>query len=381
MIEGVTKRKPRRNTVEGILLFLGQAKKNSKGGIFEASRDFGADYVSRIKLAGGEGICLLPFLIRIGIIEKVTKHWAEGHRACKYRFLQNNWKTYKIPLTPTSWRKLQSSRERKRNRLIKDKERTWVEKSLGKAYLPMKEIEGMGERHRPANKALLEGNHWIKTRHGRITTVFSNIPSNLREQIQFGDEQASRLDISTSHPLMLCSYIDSLIKDGGDRWSKLARSNELEQFRRFLEGPDPYTILLPGIDRKKAKKEIQTFLNGKNGRYSRRAYGALKDRFPLIAKTIHSHIRTKPMGPFLQAIENQVIRQAIGRLGKRDIFIIPCVDEILVPWSQRETALEILSNAVWETTGIHPKIGGVRIKMGCDCPKWWEDVLMALLAS
>ncbi len=382
MIEVVTGKRIKRSTLEGVLRFLTWAKKSSKHGVFEASRDLASDYVSRVTLKGGGTICLLPLMCRIGVLEKVSCHSVEDHRASKYRFLLSNWKTSKIHLTKTSRKKTKAAKTRRQQRIDKDSERNWVQESLNSSNLEERFLEGLGPGYLGSVKSIRSKNPWLKTNHGRITTAYSNLPSNTREQITINGEQVSRLDLTSSHLLMLARYFEDLIRDGNDPVANYPRFVELEEFRKLLESDDPYKALIPHIDRKKAKQEIQVFLNGTKNGYSRTGHQAVKDLFPRLAKTILSHLKSKPLGPILQTYENRVIRRVISRLKSLGIMVIPCVDEIIIPWSHRETAIHTFSEVVYEMTGVNPRIGGVRIPRSSNqSPDWWEEELMALLAS
>ena len=68
----------------------------------------------------------------------------------------------------------------------------------------------------------------------------------------------------------------------------------------------------------------------------------------------------KTFGVFLQSLENRVIRASIKALKEGGIHCIPIVDEILVPWSRRDEAVEIMSNAIFERCGTRAIISGIR---------------------
>ncbi len=149
----------------------------------------------------------------------------------------------------------------------------------------------------------------------------------------------------------------------GERQGKLM--SEREEYRLLLnQGGDAYLRILPELPRefrKKTKRNLQIFLNAKSGKSDPAIGKALRKRFPSIVAMITGQNKSgKPLGPFLQSLENRVIRASIKALKERGVHCIPIVDEILVPWSRRDEAIEIMSNAIFERCGTRAIISGVR---------------------
>lgn len=368
-IERFTGTRPRASTVHCVMFFFdfGLGLSNSRRE-FWVSAEIANAFVSRIKSRRGRHVRLLPFLCEVGLIKKVGKHSREAGIACQYRLLLKPMKqAVRIEASERTLRKIKAAREfaSKSN----DEAANWVRESMALVSVPEETLEALvQDKEKDYSNAVeaIRSKLWqVKTKkRGRITTPLSNVPEEAREQFTIGGEQVTRLDINGSHLHMLSAEIERRAKFfKGEPGAKLM--GERGEYRLLLnEGGDAYLALcsdFPSSSRKRTKRNFQIFLNAKNGKFDPGIPKALRKRFPAITAVIVAQNKSaETFGVFLQSLENRVIRASIKALKERGIHCIPIVDEILVPWSRRDEAIEIMSNSIFERCGTRAVISGVR---------------------
>ena len=335
---------------------------------FWVSAEIANVFVSRIKSKRDRHVRLLPFLCDIGLIKKVGKHSREAGIACQYRLLLKPMKqAVRIQPTGPTLKKIKAARVFASR--SNDEAANWVRESMALVDVPEETLEALllnrGKDYSIAVEAIRSKSWQVRTKkRGRITTPLSNVSDEAREQVLIAGEQATRLDINGSHLHMLSAEVERRAKFfKGERQAKLM--GERKEYRLLLsQGVDGYFALFPEFPRefrKKTKRSFQIFLNAKNGKSDPTIAKALRKQFPSIVTMIAGqNMSDKSLGPFLQSLENHVIRASILALKDLGIHCIPIVDEILVPWSRRDEAIEIMSNAIFERCGTRALISGVR---------------------
>lgn len=355
----------RTDTSECIILFLNFVARRSNKAEFEVSNNIAEQYLSRFKLKNGKNTRLLPLLRSLGIIEKVRSHSTDAHQSCRYKFTLGPLKGYSIRLnSKQAIYKIQNSADRKAKALSKYVERSWINESLMKSELPVETLELLSRKRGKNNKQeykrvaqkIKEGEFCLSSKNGRFHSVYSQIPSEYRQEIRISGEQVTRLDLSASHLHMLCKYMSVLVDNGKSHRNQ--KLTEIQSFRdNILSSEDAYASILPGTNRKKAKIAVNTFLNKRDDRYPREVVFALKKHMPLMANTLKNH--KDPIGPILQAYERDLILKVVRRLKDFNVHVIPVTDEILVPHTKRQVAIEIFREEVELVSGVLPKVSGV----------------------
>jgi len=351
----ISGKRVRSNTVEGVLLFLNWASRR-KSSTFEVSCEMGRQYMSRFS-----GYDLLPLLLRLDLIRKQSAHRDWDGRAAMYTLnsalpLRN----IKLEISETSLKKLEQARKRlAKRRRRSDPVSAWVSDTLKLTVLPqMVACKLSKPKYSRQIEAINSGSPWIRSKKGRITTPVSSLPAKAREALKIEGKPVTRLDLSSSHILLLCAFLEDLAKTANQQGNRI---EEIRELREFLSAGDFYRRLLPEYDRSKAKRAVQTFLNsGGRGKYDRTVSRAWRKLWPDSCRVILN--QRKPIGPELMRRENSLIRNTIARLKAKGIRCIPVVDEIIVPFAHRQTAIEIFSDETRSMTGNNPMISGVLSK-------------------
>lgn len=369
--ESHTGHSPKTSSIHSLMFFLDYLIGISDSiGEFWVSRYIAERFISRISKSKGGGIRLLPFLCEIGLIRNARKHSREAGIACRYRLLLNPMKKA-VTIQPSETTSKRIEKARQRFSKSNDEATNWVRESMALASIPEQALDALLTKTKKdysgAVKVIRSKQLWTKSKQrGRITTPFSNIPEDTREQVLIDGEQVTRLDINGSHLHMLVAEAERrAVHFDGERGIRLMKN--AKELRELLsQGKDVYLELLSDLrkeDRKKTKSDFTVFLNGKKNKYNPAIPEALRKRFPEITQLITAQNRSKSgktLGAFLQSFENKVIRRSIMVLKERGIHCVPVVDELLVPWGRRSEAIEIMSDAIFEICGTRALISGVR---------------------
>jgi hypothetical protein len=387
----------RQDTVQSILLFLNFFSRNRRNGQCEISNALAEQYLSRFTLKDEKKVRLMPLLVRLGIVEKTRNHSTTARYSCRYKLALSPVETHWVEISGNALKKMRGAPVRKARRALKYPERDWIERTLEASDLGEEILtrlahkRGKDGKSRPYRKVSeqIRNRQWnLSAKHGRFHSVYSQIPPVDRQEIRIHGEQVTRLDLSASHLHMLCPYNEELIGKSNNKENKAARLDELKRYRDdYLSSGDAYAKLLPDEwDRCKAKKAFNTFLNKRGNRFPHEVLDAMKANLPYMARTIAD--RRNPIGPVLQVYERNLILEVVGRLREKGIPVIPVTDEILVPHSRRQEALQIFMDETQKVSGVSPKISGIRNRPNLQkqpqvkvpngyCPKCWGESIAA----
>lgn len=369
-------RRPRPSTFMKLALLIDELRglalnpKHSLPQHFEVSNGWAERRVSRVTLSNGESVRPLKLLTKLGLIESVSPHRADiAPRAITYRFKVDGFKRCEIECSVNVLSKFKKAKVRKLTET--DSRIGWIEQSLKRASIPQPAIDTLkrSNKHR-ANAIRYEQDPYSvwAVRGVYIEHRARYLPKSARRRLVYdGGDPATRLDISSAHPVVLPWLLEdtvrSAFKEGKLSERKLdARLAEIEELRRKLSGSEFYSGYLAGERRKKSKKGFLRSLNGAEDPDAIQVARELRSSFPLLAALIRNR-RSKGKREFSDELQGRVttiILEVIEKCMETGIPCIPVTDELIIPFKHRLEVLDWFLETIWNRTGVRAKVDDLR---------------------
>jgi hypothetical protein len=200
----------------------------------------------------------------------------------------------------------------------------------------------------------------VKKLSGRAFHKGVNLPKDLRNNLQFGDQPIAEVDISNAQPLMLALFF----KDNRERLkvstTEVDRLLEITTQGRFYEEMEPFCAQA-GEQRWQLKIAIcKNVLFGRHHGKFTKTFEGFASQFPTAAAAIlRLHQSTNTLASQLQRAEGSLMYRSIVPDLLRDLPGIPLVtvhDAILVPAAQGAEVAESIKRSVRKAAGVEVKV-------------------------
>jgi len=364
---------PKENTWIKVALLIEYLKKkeldpkHSSPGHFEISALRTEGMFSRLTLKTGKGIRAFPFLIELGLIEKVAPHRASiVRRAIMYRFKTKNFESYEIEVP----RNLADKFNRLSKKKPISKTHDWIEQSLNRLTLLDSQIARLkaDKGHRDNIEKFTRGNRKLGvTRSIYLNHCVVGLPKKTRANLRIDGEAAvACLDISGAHPVVLPWLIEDTLKAAKKTKGEGLSDEEVAELallRNCLSESDFYLGLMPNEKRKHAKKTFLSSLNGADFPKALEVAKALAEKCPISGRVIRCR-RFKNGTAFadeLQGRVTEIILSVAKKCMKAGIPCLPVSDELIVPLPERFRVLEWMHEEIFEMTGVKAEVDHARM--------------------
>ncbi len=360
---------PKSSTCYKVLLLIDECfllarnPKHSSAQRFEVGRNWFEKRISRVRLQDGQRVRASKLLYELGLIQETSPHRAEiSPRANTYRMKHSTYRKYRIDCPVSLVQKIANLKKARPS--DSDERLAWVEESLRRCSLPASELKRLVESRRHKSNAIRFIDQKMRVTRSRgiyISHPGSSLPRRARERLLFdGECPVSRLDISSAHPLMTCWLANDMIVELESRGQASGKIvPELNSLRAFLSEPDFYGRLLPGENKKVAKKAFLRALNGSDGPAANRAFGRFRSRFPSIGILLANRQRKNPtaFSDELQGRVTEIILFVIEKCRNEGIPCVPVTDELIVPLNERMKVRKWLCAEIKKRTGVDARVG------------------------
>jgi hypothetical protein len=334
-----------------LLADIEKKQKKHLGGV-PFSADQAQAYVKELKLKSGEKSAVLPALVEVALLKRLTVGNNWSGRASTYLTTSEGWTKHAKPLPKTEKRKSKAARQFQDNDII-CQHLQWSferithqtpEDLTGNNFKKLRKV--LNGQERPIARLRNKRYYWhpfIVKKEARRGYLFDLDGTN---------ELGVELDIKTALPAMLPAIIRERKRDTNELTIELAR------LIGILEQGDIYAEFAPdGTPRDSAKKAFNAILNGGDapGLYAQ-TRKTFRMRFPLVWGRLQRLINNKNFGSHAMRHLANALRPIFKELHDKNIPALLYSDCLHVPASKADEVEELMRKHLLAYSGVMMRI-------------------------